>query len=182
MKQQHRESGVITLEAAMMVPMFIAIMLCLNGLFVMFMGQQIISHAAIQSAKSLALDPYATDCAASDKGSSLTVLVTDLFSIGNKGHMSTEKWYSEKQGKLLETVEERFVAYLTPDKSTADSLLETIGVENGLDGISFEGSKVEDDVLTLNISYKQRYVFMVGDITSHERKISLRVKLFRYIT
>ena len=80
MKEHNNEKGTVTLEACIVVPMFITIMLALCGIFLLFMGQQIITHATIQSAKSMSFDPYATERSASAGEKELAQMFGDLFS------------------------------------------------------------------------------------------------------
>jgi hypothetical protein len=170
------ENGVVTMEACIVVPAFVLLMLLMNGLFLMFMGQQIIAHAAVQSTKSLALDPYAIQRVEGNEQDQLADLFVDLFSVTSKNHTSTSKWY---EGDVADEVEDRFMAYLA-GSGKVDALLELVGVENGRNGLDFSGSTVEDGVLTVKIAYTQNFVYAASDLTSIDREITLKVKLFQY--
>ena len=87
--------GSMTLEAAMVVPIFILLMLAVNGFFLMFMGQQVLSHTVIQSAKSMAYDPYASQRVTADEGDQLADMFVDLFSYANGDFTSPEEWYED---------------------------------------------------------------------------------------
>ncbi len=174
-------SGSITLEASIMVPMFIMLMLLVNGLFIMFMGQQIMTNALVQSAKSLAFDPYSTQRVGDGASSSLMEMFTDIFSAVGGDYTSTEKWYEDNDA-LEDMIAERFAVYLRKDRTAAENLLEQIGVENGLEGLDFSGSKVEDGVLTICLKYNQEYIFNVFGLATFERNITVQVKLFTYNT
>ena len=174
MKKQHKNAGVITLEAAIMMPMFILLMLFLYAFFIFFMGQQIMSHTAIQTAKSLSFDPYAVERA---DGNSLYEMVHDISDLAFSGHYSSsEKWYtSSRSSKLPEVAKERFFAFL-PNQTDHNGLLKLIGVEN----LEFSGSSVEDGVLTLKITYVQNFAFQLAELTSFDRVITLKVKLLNW--
>lgn len=60
-KKRKSEDGTISLEACIVVPIFIFLILFIYGFIVMFMGQQMISHSMLQSAESLSLDSYGTE-------------------------------------------------------------------------------------------------------------------------
>ncbi len=180
MRKKNRSEGSITLEAAMVVPMFIILMLLVNGFFVLFMGQQILSHTLVQSTKSLAFDPYASQRVAANAEDDLADMFVDIFSFSSEGHVATDKWYEENLDDLDEVVEERFLVYLRESESDADNLLENIGIKNGVDGLDFSGCTLEDGVLTVKLKYTQEFIFNAAGLTTFDREISAKVKLFNY--
>lgn len=181
MKDSKKSRGAITLEAAITVPIFIIVMLLVNGLFVMFMGQQIMTHTLVQSAKSLAYDPYSSQLALSDTKNKLQNMITEIFAFNNGNHSSTEKWYDEKS--IEEAVKERFIAYLRSSKEDADGLLDEIGVKDGSDGLDFSGSSVDENrILTIKLKYTQEYIFNATGLGEFEREICVKIKLFSYST
>lgn len=152
-------------------------MLMLNGLFVMFMGQQVVTHAAVQAAKSMAYDPYSTERVDNSDQKNLMTLFSDMFTWTNKAeNVSTRKWYSDESSRLKSVAERRLLAYLDQNDAAAEKALTTLGVNS----ISFAGCKVEDDVLTYEISYKQDFIFSIGGLGSFDRTISVKVKLFKW--
>ncbi len=181
MKRTKKNSGAITLEAAMVVPMFIMLMLFINGIFILFMGQQIMSHTLIQSAKSLAFDPYATDRVADKSVNRLAEMFVDIFTFANGNHTSTDKWYEKDAADELDAViKERYIAYLKDSESEAGDLLNELGVVNGVDGLDFSGSTIEDDVLTIRLKYTQEYIFNTMGLGTFDRELTVQVKLFKY--
>lgn len=180
MINEENNSGSITLEAAIVVPLFIILMLLVNGLFVMFMGQQIMSHTLIQSAKSLAFDPYSSQRVAANEEDDLADMFIDIFSFGSGDHVSTDKWYEEDPENIVEVIKERYVAYLKESQSSAANLLDEIGVKNGLNGLDFSGSSLEDGILTVKMKYTQEFIFNAVGLADFEREISVKVKLFEY--
>lgn len=175
MKKQKRNAGVISLEAAIMMPLFILLMLVLYAFFIFFMGQQVMSHTAIQTAKSLSFDPYAVNRV---KNNNLAVMIEDISGLFSEDYSSTVAWYTpEKSDRVPEVAKDRFLAFL-PNQNDHEALLKLIGVENGTSGLDFTGSVVEDGVLTLKIKYVQNFAFKLTELTSFDRGITLRVKLF----
>lgn len=181
MRKKNNCSGSITLEAAMVVPFFIILMLLVNGFFVMFMGQQIMTHTLIQSAKSMAFDPYSTQRVAANAEDELADMFVDIFSFASGDHVSTDKWYDDANlDDLNEVVEERYIAYLKNSETDAKELLENIGVKDGLDGLDFSGCTLEDGILTVKLKYTQEFIFNAADLASFDRELSIKVKLFEF--
>lgn len=179
--KRKKESGVLTLEAAILMPIFIMLALALDGMFLFYMGQQIMVHTAAQTAKSMAFDPYAVARVQSDSGDGLADLFVDFFGMFGSGHSSTEDWSSEKSTKdIADVARERFTAYLRGDKASGNGLLDIIGVSGGIDGIDFSESKIEGEYLLLKIRYTQEFPFNLMDIASFSRLISLKVRLFTW--
>lgn len=181
MNIKHNNKGSLTLEACIVVPVFIGLMLLVNGLFVMFMGQQIISHTLVQSAKSLSFDCYSTQRVTDDKNNQLAAMFTDIFTIGHGNNISTEKWY-EDADKVKVIAKERFLAYLKSSNSDANELLELVGVENGMNGLDFSESTIDNGrgILTIKLNYTQNYIYNAMGLASFKRSIYVKVKLFEY--
>ena len=65
MKRENTEKGSVTIEAAIILPIFCALFMALNGFFFVFNAQNQIAHALVQSATSLGMDSYANNQLAS---------------------------------------------------------------------------------------------------------------------
>lgn len=180
-----RDSGVVSLEACIVLPIFVFLILFFYGFMFLFVGEQLVSHALIQSAVSLSLDSYATD-KLSDS-SEVDSFMQDLFNSalvevaeaeGETSHSSSEKWYAD-QSSVQSEVESRFISYLANgDMETANAKLDQFGVVNGIDGISFSECKVEDDVLTITIEYKQEYLMDAFGLLSYDRTKTITQKMW----
>lgn len=183
MLKRKYSSGSITLEACIVVPVFVMLMLLVNGLFVMFTGQQIVAHTLLQSTKSLALDPYASGKVGANTEDSLADMFVDIFSHGGHGNLSsTEKWYHDHPDDIEELAGKRFAAYLRASHADADNLLKEIGIEGGVSGLDFSESKYDDGsgILTVKVNYTQNYVFNALGLASFDRSLTVRVKPFLY--
>lgn len=176
MKKMKNEKGTVTLEACIVVPMFIILMLAVCGLIVLFMGQQIVTHTVIQSAKSMAFDPYGTERSASAGEAELAQLFSDIFTLGHSDYISTDKWYSDNSHRLSSVASTRFHAFLSNDKNKRDDILESIGVSN----LRFSNCKVENGVLTMTVDYNQKFLFDAGGLGNFDRSVSVMVRLFSY--
>lgn len=175
------ERGSMTLEACIVVPIFVSLMLFVNGFFIYFMGQQVLSNALVQSAKSLAYDPYAVDRAVDDDSNFIQQIIPMLYDVLNAGggnYVSSEAWYLDEN--IEEAVKERFLVYVSP--TDADKVLKVFGIKNGSAGLDFSESTVEDDVLCIKIKYTQEFVFNTMNLASFDDSMQVKVKLFRYLT
>lgn len=166
----------MTLEACILMPLFMMIMLLLNGSFVMFMGQQYVTHTLVQSTKSLVMDPYSIDRVTSNQGDELADMFID---IAASDHISADKWYEDGSSNVASTVEDRFVTYLKDSRSEADALLDVFGIEGGVSGLDFSGSSVDNGVLTVSLKFNQRYVYDAFDLQPFQRELKLKVNLFK---
>lgn len=183
-----RDSGVVSLEACIVLPIFVFLILFFYGFMFLFAGEQLVSHALIQSAVSLSLDSYAVDKFDELSDSSeVDSFMRDLFNSalvevaeadGETSHSSSEKWYAD-QSSVQSEVESRFISYLANgDRETANAKLDQFGVVNGIDGISFSECKVEDDVLTITIEYKQEYLMDAFGLLSYDRTKTITQKMW----
>lgn len=181
--RKNGNKGSISLEACIVVPIFIMLMMLVYGLFVMFMGQQVVTHAVTQGAKSLAYDPYAIERGAANSEAKLTDFFGSI--LRKDGYVSNTKWYSTDSKKLNSVVTSRVRSYLTQDGgkekiSTVNNKLKTFGVRNGVYGLKFTDSKVENGVLTLKVTYKQEFPMDAFGLVGFDRAVTVKVRLFTW--
>ena len=176
-----KESGVISLEACILVPMFIMMLMFIYGFFVHFMGHNMMSHALMQSAKSLSLDGFSISAVSNmSNSSSSSRAVPDLFQLGTTigdggAFNATEAWYDD-ESKVDEEVEERFMAFLAGDASATDiaDYFDLIGVSN----LDFSDSKVENGDLTIVVKYEQEFIYDFGGFGVFDCELSYKVKMW----
>lgn len=165
MNTQEKQRGSVTLETSIVLPIFIFIFLFIYGLFSVISAQNQITHALVQSTKSLSLDSYLTENvdSAAETGtafwSGLSDAVLDIVRLKNNEYFSSRRdWYMSENGNP-DIAKARFVGYLTGgDVDAAKDKLKELGIVDGLDGITFE-TKVEDEILTVTIKYEIQYWF-----------------------
>lgn len=165
-RKTEKENGSLTLETAIILPIFMFIFMFVYSLFGVVSTQHQMSHALIQATKSLSLDSYyfesmdTKEVFGKTAYKSLTsVLFRQLAASSDGTFTPKSKWYSSTGDTADSTAKSRFVAYLAGgDEDTADEMLENMGVRDGLDGISFEVG-IDDDNLTVTIKYEIEYVF-----------------------
>lgn len=184
------EHGVVSLEACIVLPIFIFVLMFFYGLMVFFSGHQLLSHSLIQSAESLSLDPYATERLniswdEMEGGEDLVqAMYADAFTSQDPYFSSNEKWYAENSDLLIPTVRSRFLAYFVGSgtssemEKAADERLKTIGVQGGLDGLDFSGTKIEGNTLTIVIKYRQEFVFNFQGLAAFDRQQSITITLW----
>ena len=186
MDKKH-ESGSLTLEALICVLLFVIMMITLASLFPMFMMKNASSHALMQAGEALSLDAYSLNKFGKDVhkavtgsggedvtqigsiGDILTGLIVPLFgsSEDSPNFVSDGKWYdvdaiNPDYSKVIAAAKAMYIGYLAGSEDNAKAFIETMRVTNGLDGISFDGTKVEGGVLYINITYEIDWPFKIG--------------------
>jgi hypothetical protein len=192
MEKKNDEQGSVTLEAAIILPIFCALFMALNGFFFTFNAQNQISHALIQSASSLGLDPYLNekidsglDGAHGFWGGLSDALLDGVRRLATDGYFtSPNDWYSSGGGAEntiigSEDAKKRFVAYLTGDtsESKADEKLKHFGIEGGLSGMHFTATNEGGDVV-LKVNYRMGVWFDMFGKKKMEVTQSARAKLW----
>lgn len=180
-KRNRGESGAIILETSIVLPIFMLVVLFIYGFFGIVGAQNQITHALLQSSKSLSLDPYLLEnidsvAKANTFWSSFGDMLLDYSRMSNDEHFSSMgNWYEGPGQASL--VEDRFVGYLTGgDKGEAEAKLRGLGVIGGLDGMNFD-MEISSEDMTISVEYKLRFLFDafgMGEIPV-EQKITTRL-------
>ena len=159
------ERGSATIETSIVLVIFIFLFLFVYGLFAVISTQNQMTHALIQSTKSLSLDSYLTENVESAREAStkfwgrLSDMVLDIVRLNNDEYFTSRgDWYKSEYGDT-NIAQKRFVGYLAGgDRSAANRKLKDMGVVNGLNGVSFT-TAVEGEILTVTIKYEIQYWF-----------------------
>lgn len=174
MMKRQNANGSITLEACISLTMFMFFILYIYSFFIVFEAQGKITSTMFRTAQSMSLDPYATDNLIGKYDTGMPSDVGQAFAIYNVNHMDSHKgfydkrhWYPEsgkevKGGaELQRVIKDRFVAYLSNgSKEDANTMLETLMVEGGLDGLDFSQSYVDKGGdLCIVVTYQLNYMF-----------------------
>lgn len=126
------------------------------------------------------------------------MLVKKIFGGESKNPYFTSElntyWADEKvSGKDLETVFEKndpdqksivevakniYIGYLAGNSENAAAFLKLVQVKDGIDGLDFSESYVENGVLTLTVKYEINYPFKLGTLSSVPVTQSARAKLW----
>lgn len=181
------DKGVISLEACIVLPIFIFLMLFIYGIMIMFYGQHLMMHAMMQSAESLSLDPYATERLAAYDASAdsiCTILYNKVFTDEDKYFSSDQRWYAENNDLMRTTVKNRFIGFLTGGESSGDTvsrandMLDFLGIENGINGLDFSETTINGNILTIKMKYKQEFLFNLNGLAAFDREHVFNITLW----
>lgn len=157
-----KDSGVIALEAAMSLPIFLFLMLALYSMTLLFTAQSLIGHTLTQSAQSLSLETYSTDNLGENWGSSglITADLKQLLSLTgfNTDFVSDSRWYGNKS-TVERMCQSRFCSYLSGSEEEADAVLKALGVVDGVNGLDFSDTSLDGRDLTIVVRYKIKLLF-----------------------
>lgn len=182
--EDKKESGLLSLEACIAVTIFIFLMLFMYSFFVVFEARNAIGHAVLAATDSLALDAYDNSINRDRRTDSMQILKSIFSGVyGSSGESGNDfiderLWYEAEEsggakGYFQDVIQRRFLAYLTAGESDrADEILQSYHIQNGVAGLDFSESKVEDDKLYLSVKYTIEYEFQVFnlDVLKMEQK------------
>lgn len=186
MKYYKHDKGSMTLETAIILPIFFFLFMGIFGFFGFIAARNQIHHSLIQSAKSLSMDSYVVEKKATLGSSdfygyeSLGDVILDIWRVQyDQNYTHRTNWYEKTSNK--EVVKDRFVAYLvgSGNDKDANDKLKSIGVKDGLNGIKFSYSVTDGD-LKVTVKYKLHLwidFFGVGNFPIED---SVVVKMWGY--
>lgn len=178
LKMIFNNRGAVSIEACIVLTLFIFFVLALYSFFAVFEVQGKVSSAIMQSAQSLSVDAYNIDRIyvdfdeeEHDEISFFATLVSDFGlqnSVINEFYATkNNNWYkthskAKDNAELQRVIKERFIAYLTDEgtEAAAKELLKKLRVEGDIGGLDFGESEIdEDNNLIIRLKYKVNYVF-----------------------
>lgn len=152
-----RERASVTLEAAIILPIFCFLFMALNGVFFVFSAQNQVMHTLVQTANSLSLDPYWNEKTGMENLNVSIILQNFERSITqDKRFSSTESWH-KNETVSSGVLEDRFYSYFTGDRNklSAYAKLKKLGVVGNME---LSGT-VNNGDLTLVAKYKMKFWF-----------------------
>ena len=152
-----KERASVTLEAAIILPIFCFLFMALNGVFFVFSAQNQVMHALVQTANSLSLDPYWNEKTGVENPNVSNMLQNFERSITqDKSFSYTESWH-KNETVSSGVLEDRFYSYFTGDgnKLSAYTKLKKLGVVGNME---LSGT-VNNGDLTLVAKYKMKFWF-----------------------
>lgn len=187
MKNNNHEKGTLTLETAIILPIFFFMFMCVFGFMGFVAARNQIHHALFQSAKSLSMDSYITE-KTETLGSTdfkiwenLSDLVIDLIRLNvvKSNYVSRTNWYESPNN--TDVVKNRFVAYLcgSGNDKEAQEKLESIGVKDGLKGMDFSYTVVNGD-LKITLKYDLHLWLDIFGIGVFHMEDSVLVKMWGF--
>lgn len=155
-----RETGVLTIEASIVLMLFTFFVLFLFSFARVYRAQSIVSHAALQTADAVALESHLRENALDADTQEMMFLVSE---ITDSSSISEDGLLSLRYADLPKVAKEKFIAALGRSESEADSKLKNAGVKDGLSGIDFSDCEIVlggDDVI-ISLSYTIELQFPV---------------------
>ena len=152
-----RERASVTLEAAIILPIFCFLFMALNGVFFVFSAQNQVMHTLVQTANSLSLDPYWNEKISLENTSVSTILQRfERYVVRDKSFSSAESWH-KNETVSSGVLEDRFYSYFTggENKISGYDKLKKLGVVGNME---LSGTVSNGD-LTLVAKYKMKFWF-----------------------
>ena len=152
-----RERASVTLEAAIILPIFCFLFMALNGVFFVFSAQNQVMHTLVQTANSLSLDPYWNEKISLENTSVSTILQRfERYVVRDQSFSSAESWH-KNETVSSGVLEDRFYSYFTGDgnKISAYTKLKKLGVVGNME---LSGT-VNNGDLILVAKYKMKFWF-----------------------
>ena len=152
-----RERASVTLEAAIILPIFCFLFMALNGVFFVFSAQNQVMHTLVQTANSLSLDPYWNEKIRLENTSVSTILQRfERYAVRDQSFSSAESWH-KNETVSSGVLEDRFYSYFTGEgnKLSAYTKLKKLGVVGNME---LSGT-VNNGDLTLVAKYKMKFWF-----------------------
>lgn len=129
-----KEQGVLTVEATIVLMVFVMFVLFLYNFAGVYRAQNLVSHAAIESADAVALESYLREVAFESDPQEVVYLASKL---GGSSTLDAGALESLRTADLPKLAKEKFVAAIAKNESEADTKLKKLGIKDGLSGISF---------------------------------------------
>lgn len=197
LKKKSGESGLLSLEACICVTIFIFLMLFMYSFFILFEARNIMAHATLSTANSLALDAYSTSNSAQDETAiGLFMEFWNKYTDDSSPFVSNKNWYAdveEEEKRAEETggepefsavlgdvIQARFCAYLESSGNTEqlEKLLKRLHIRGGINGLDFSDSKVEGKDLVIKVRYRIDYEYDIFTPDGVEMEHTARSKIW----
>lgn len=129
-----KEQGVLTVEATIVLMVFVMFVLFLYNFAGVYRAQSTVSHAAIESADAVALESYLREVAFESDPQEVIYLASKL---GGSSTLDASALESLRTADMPKLAKEKFIAAIAKNESEADNKLKQLGIKDGLSGISF---------------------------------------------
>lgn len=149
MKNVKRQNGNLTIEASLVLTLFTFFILFFFSFGRVYKAQNIVSHATIQCAQSLAIESYFRETFAGTNTGTAIKWVTQF--TGDSG--VTDSMLSLSEVDLGSVIKKNFVVSVAENEHEADKILKANGVKDGINGVKFGKSKVAESNIIVNATY-----------------------------
>lgn len=180
------KKGSLTIEASIALTAFMFLILTLFGFGRVYRAQNLISHATLQTSQSLAIESYYRETISSgDTVGTVDTLIELAETLGwstasnfNEGYASL----GDERTNFLKIVEETFIYAIADDKDSANQMLSAVGIEEGIDGLDFSRSAVNDSDIIINVRYEVKFPFEFSGERTVKLSKSAKTKAFKSIS
>ena len=135
-----KEQGILTVEASIVLTLFLLFVLFLFSFARMYRAQNMISHATMQSADALALESYIREVAHDEDANEIVKLGNQLSGLTS---LSEESFTSLRSADIPKLAKEKFAVAISSSDAKTDAILKKLGVKGGLSGVDFSVSKMD---------------------------------------
>lgn len=144
-----RQKGNLTIEASLVLTLFTFFILFFFSFGRVYKAQNIVSHATIQCAESLAVESYFRETFAGTNTGTAVKWVTQL--TGDTG--LTDSMQSLSEVDLGSVIKKNFAVSIAQSETEADKILKSNGVKDGINGVKFGKSKVAENNIIVYATY-----------------------------
>lgn len=153
------ETGIISLEACIVIPIFIFIMLWFYSFFILFYAHNVMSNTLVQTAESMSLDPYSYEkLNMSEFPESIVQALVRGFDELTDNNFYNNDWCKSGSGKENTAACERFYAILGDgSENKAKSKLDAMKIIRN--DTNFINCSIENGEIHIKLKYKIKYLF-----------------------
>lgn len=150
--------GSLTIEASIALTVFIFLNLSMLGFGRIYRAQSLVAHAALQTSQALAIESYYRETI-SKSGSAefASKLIKFSGALGWSSLSGYDDWYAslgDKGTDFYKIVKDTFVYAIAEDEESANQILKSVGIAEGMAGIDFKYSAVKNSEIIVNVQYK----------------------------
>ncbi len=147
------QKGVLTVEASLSLGVFFLVVLFLFNFATVYRAENMVSHATLQTADAVALESYLRETTFEGDNNQVLFWANRL---NGSETVSEDAFESLRSADLISIAKEKFTLAIKDTATDADSVLKSLGVERGLNGIDLSQSYV--DFTTNDVIIKADYV------------------------
>ncbi len=159
---EKNEKGLLSVEASLALTAFMFFILFFLSFARVYRAQEVVSHAAFQTAQTMAVESYARETIGeSGTLGAISKLSDFITSISGKSRPAYLDQYSSygSVANFKGILAEEFAASIGTDSTAADAKLKQLGVKDGLSGIDFSGTTITGSLIKVKVNYKLNLQF-----------------------
>ena len=136
-----KNKGVLTIEASLVLTFSIMFMLFFLSFGRVYRAQNIVSHGVLQAADAISTESYIRENVSEEDLSEFLYVSNHIY--GGES-ISGEALKSLKKVNFKKLAKDKFTAVVAEDTGKADEVLNSVGVKDGLSGVDFSRSKLDE--------------------------------------